>query len=95
MDSSEEVDDVVEVMQNWVLDSDDDFDSLAMLEINRSIQESFERALRTGNFDSESESDLKEEEDEDKEEDCSDSDSDEEDNEDQSTDNSEEDEDSD
>ena len=71
MDSNEEVDDglVVEEMQNWVLDTDEDFNSLAMLEINRSIQARYERALQTGNVNSESESDF--DDDDEDEEDCS------------------------
>ena len=73
MDSNEEVDDglVVEEMQNWVLDTEEDFNSMAMLEINRSIQARYERALRTGNVNSESESDFDDDEDDEEVEDCS------------------------
>lgn len=66
MDSNGE-DDFIEE-QNWVLDTDEDFDSLAMLEINRTIQERYERAIRTGNLDSESESDFDDDDDDDSQE---------------------------
>lgn len=64
MDPNEQGDDV-ESTQNWILDTEDDYDSLAMLEINRSIQRKYERALLTGNLNSESESDFDEDEEED------------------------------